>query len=73
MNTSKNYLTENGDKWVIGGELEVLPEATVTGLNGGVTPAAHQDDSTAEDATALAADFNALLAKLQAAGLMATE
>jgi hypothetical protein len=35
--------------------------------------AATQADSTAADAAALVVDFNALLAKLKAAGLMATE
>lgn len=33
--------------------------------------AAHQADSTASDVAGLVADFNALLAKLQTAGLMA--
>lgn len=36
-----------------------------------VTPAAHQANSTAPDVATLVTDFNALLAKLQAAGLMA--
>ena len=35
--------------------------------------AAYQADSTADDVPGLVADFNALLAKLQAAGLMANE
>jgi hypothetical protein len=34
------------------------------------TPMEHQDDSTAPSVTILKADFNALLAKLQASGLM---
>ena len=34
------------------------------------TPAEHQDNSVASDVPGLVADFNALLAKLQAAGLM---
>lgn len=38
-----------------------------------LTPAANQADSTAEELAELVTDFNALLAKLQAAGLMDTE
>ncbi|MDR4436058.1 hypothetical protein [Bacillus tequilensis] len=37
--TSKNYKTNNGDKLVIGGELEIKSGAKVTGLPGS-TPAA---------------------------------
>lgn len=42
-------------------------------IEGGSTPAvaANQADSTATDVTGVVADFNALLAKLIAAGLMA--
>lgn len=39
-------------------------------LPSSVTTAAYQSDSTAADLSALIVDFNALLAKLQAAGLM---
>ena len=42
----------------------VMPEQAV---------AANQADSTAEDAAGLVTDFNALLAKLKAAGIMAAE
>ena len=66
---SKNYMEQGGEKWIIGGTLEVLPGASVTGL-----PAVeNQSDSIATDAAGLVADFNALLAKLKAAGLMAAE
>ncbi|MCR1899201.1 head fiber protein [Irregularibacter muris] len=66
---SKNYMEQGGEKWIIGGTLEVLPGASVTGL-----PAAeNQVDSTATDVAGLVADFNALLAKLKAAGLMAAD
>ncbi|AQU03356.1 hypothetical protein B1774_04455 [Dehalococcoides mccartyi] len=30
---TKNYQEQGGEKWVIGGTLEVLPTATVTGLS----------------------------------------
>ena len=66
---SKNYLEQGGEKWIIGGTLEVLPGASVTGL-----PAAeNQADSTATDVAGLVTDFNALLTKLKAAGLMAAD
>lgn len=47
-----------------------LPAATASAL-GGVKKAATQADSTATDAEGLVADFNALLAKLKTAGIMA--
>lgn len=65
----KNYTEQGGEKTVIGGTLEIKEGASVTGL-----PAAeNQAASTATDATGLVTDFNALLAKLKAAGLMAAD
>jgi hypothetical protein len=64
---TKNYHEQNGDKWVIGGALEVLPGAAVTGI---VPKAENQIDSEAPDLPTIVGDFNALLAKLKAAGLM---
>ena len=66
---TKNYMQQGAEKWVIGGALEVLPGATVTGL----PTAAYQADSVATTVEGLVTDFNALLAKLKAAGLMADE
>jgi hypothetical protein len=61
-----NYQTDG--EWVIGGKLTILPGATVTGLS---TPvAANQADSTALSTASIVADFNSLLTKLKAAGLM---
>lgn len=65
---TKNYTEQGGEKTVIGGTLEIKAGATVTGL-----AAAYQADSAAEDLPTLLADFNALLAKLRAAGLMVAE
>jgi len=67
---TKNYTEQGGDKTVIGGTLEIKEGATVTGLPSSFTPAENQAPSTAEDITSLVADFNALLLKLQTAGLM---
>ena len=70
---TKNYTEQGGDKTVIGGVLEIKEGASVTGLPSSFTPAANQADSTAVDAAGLVTDFNALLAKLKAAGLMTAD
>lgn len=64
--TCKNYMTDGGDKLVIGGELEIQSGAKVTGLPQAATQAA----STATDVAGVVTDLNALIAKLKAAGLM---
>nr|DAZ39504.1 MAG TPA: Head fiber protein [Caudoviricetes sp.] len=66
---TKNYTEQGGEKTVIGGTLEIKQEASVTGL----PIAENQADSTATDVAGLTTDFNALLAKLKAAGLMVTD
>lgn len=67
---TKNYTEQGGDKTVIAGTLEIKEGATVTGLPSSFTPTENQAPSVAEDITSLVADFNALLLKLQTAGLM---
>ena len=58
---------------MIGGSLEIKEGASVTGLPAAEVPqAANQADSVATDVTTLVSDFNGLLAKLKAAGLMAS-
>ena len=84
----KNYSTDGGDKLHIGGTLEVAEDATVIGISGGdsyVLPAATADalggvklaaNQAALEATELAdvvTAFNALLAKLKTAGIMAAD
>jgi hypothetical protein len=70
---TKNYTEQGGDKTVIGGELAVTEDGKIT-FNGAVLkPAALQTNSTAVDVADLVSDFNALLAKLKAAGLMESE
>lgn len=66
---TKNYTEQGGEKTVIGGVLEIKEGASVTGL----PVAENQVDSTAADVAGLVTDFNALLAKLKAAGLMETD
>lgn len=74
---AKNYTEQGGQRTVIGGELVLKAGATLTVEEGaevgGLPQAAHQADSTATTIAGLVTDFNALLAKLQDAGLMAEE
>ncbi|MEG2042168.1 MAG: head fiber protein [Hafnia sp.] len=53
----------------VAGEAYTLPAATTSAL-GGVKKAANQADSVATDVAGVVTDFNALLAKLKAAGMM---
>ena len=78
----KNYLTDGGDRLVIGGTLEVLDTATVIGLQSGyateqtagsVYQATNQAASAATTISDLTSDFNALLQKLKDAGIMAAD
>ena len=73
MSNVKNYTEQGGEKTVIGGTLEIAEGGQVVGLPSSFTPAALQADSTATTSAGLVVDFNALLAKLKAAGLMASE
>jgi len=78
----KNYATDGGDRLVIGGTLEVLDTATVTGLQtgyasqetaGSVYQATNQAESAATTIADLKSDFNALLLKMKNAGIMAAD
>jgi len=73
MSNVKNYTEQGGEKTIIGGTLEIVEGGQVVGLPSALTPAAYQADSTATTIAGLVVDFNALLAKLKAAGLMAAE
>lgn len=68
--TSKNYGTSNGDKIVVNGELAIVGTGKLTKNGLEIKPAATQANSVATDAAGLVTDFNALLTKLKAAGLM---
>lgn len=70
---AKNYTEQGGEKTVIGGTLEIKERATVTGLPSQFTPAENQLASTATTIAGLVVDFNALLTKLKAAGLMGAD
>lgn len=73
MSSVKNYTEQGGEKTVIGGELEITANGKLTLAGKEIKTAALQADSTASTIAGLVVDFNALLAKLKAAGLMASE
>lgn len=78
---AKNYFAHGGNELVIGGKLTFLPGAEVEGAD--ALPAAFADEEVAQipnqkesEATTVAAlreDFNELLSKMKAAGLMAPD
>jgi hypothetical protein len=73
MSNVKNYTEQGGNRTVIGGELDITPEGKLAFDGTPLSPATFQADSTAVDVAGLVTDFNALLAKLKAAGLMNIE
>ena len=66
---AKNYTEQGGEVTHIGGKLIIEEGASVEGL----PCAENQAATTAEDVTGLVTDFNALLDKLKAAGIMAAD
>ena len=65
----KNHTEQGGEVTRIGGKLIIEEGGSVEGLPAS-PKAENQADSTASDVAGLKADFNSLLAKLKAAGLM---
>lgn len=73
MSNVKNYTEQGGEKTVIGGEILITGKISVDEggtAEGFVTPAGNQADSEASTIATLKEDFNGLLSKLKAAGLM---
>lgn len=68
MYNGKNYSTDGGDTWVIGGKLTIADGATLEGIG---KQAAAVADSTATSVADLNTNFNALLAALRTAGILA--
>lgn len=68
MSNVSNYTEQGGVKTVIGGEIDVTGTLKLGGA--AVGQAANQAASTAAAVADLKTDFNALLTKLKAAGLM---
>jgi len=73
MSNVKNYTEQGGERTVIGGELEITSDGKLIFAGLELKPAVYQANSTASDVAGLVTDFNALLAKLKAAGIMAAE
>ncbi len=73
MSNVKNYAEQGGEKTVIGGVLEIASGGKLTFDGKELKPAGTQADSTASTIEGLVTDFNALLTKLKAAGLMVSE
>ena len=76
---ARNYHAHGGSEWVVGGKLTFLPGATVEGAEGLFDLPRGEGcalpyiaDSEATTVAALREDFNALLAALREAGLMAS-
>lgn len=70
MSNVKNYHEQGGMRWVVEGELEIAVGGKLTFQGKELKPAASQGDSEATTVDTLKEDFNDLLAKLKAAGLM---
>lgn len=66
---TKNFTEQGGEKTIIGGTLEIKEGAVVTGL----PVLDNQAASTAATVEDLVTDFNALITKLKAAGLMISD
>lgn len=76
----KNYRTQDGGEWVVGGKLTFLPGAVVEGIedlfdaaSGEEVGLSYMANSEATTVAALREDFNTLLDALRKAGLMAAE
>lgn len=70
---AKNYTEQGGEKTVIGGELNITEEGKLTFGETEVSPSAYQSDSEATTIAGLVKDFNRLLGKLKAVGIMISQ
>ena len=73
---AKNYTEQGGDVTHIGGKLIIDEGGSVEGLPSSVGGGSAMENQAASEATTVAAlkeDFNSLLTKLKAAGLMAAD
>jgi hypothetical protein len=73
MSNVKNYTEQGGEKTVIGGVVDIAAGGKLTFGGAELKPAGAQANSTASTIAGLVVDFNALLAKLRAAGLMLSD
>ncbi len=70
MYNCKNYSKDSGDTWVIGGKLEVLDGAEVSGIVSSAAEVEAIATPASATAEACATKINAIISALQAAGLM---
>ncbi len=70
---TKNHREQGGDRTVIEGELVIAEGGKLLFNDEELKPAAFQDASTASTIAGAVADLNALITKLKAVGLMASE
>lgn len=73
MSNVKNYSEQGGEKWVVGGELQIATGGKLIFEGVEFKPAQTQADSTASTVEGAVADLNSLITKLKAAGIMASE
>lgn len=73
MSNVNNYLEQGGDRWVVGGSLEVVEGGALVVQGSELELVAGQVDSSATTIAELKKDFNDLLAALYAAGLMVAD
>lgn len=73
MSNIKNYHEQGGEKWVVQGELELAKGGKLLFNGQELKPAQGQTDSIASTVAALKEDFNTLLERLFAAGLMVVD
>ena len=73
MSNVKNYHEQGGKKWVVGGQLEITSGGKLTFKGTELKPALGQANSEASTVAALKEDFNSLLGRLFAAGLMVVD
>lgn len=72
MSNVKNFTEQGGEKSTIGGTLDIATGGKLTFNGVELKPAAFQANSVASTVAGAVADLNALIAKLIAAGLMAS-
>jgi len=70
---TKNHREQGGDRIIIQGELVIAEGGKLLFNEHQLKPAAFQEASTATTVADAVADLNILIAKLKAAGLMASE
>lgn len=70
MSNVRNYTEQGGEKTDIGGILDINAGGKLTFAGTELKPAALQTNSEATTIAGLVADFNSLISKLIAAGLM---